>query len=154
MKSAVLFFLATAFAVGISFPVSSGEVGEDDPPPSNITEVELPLSNVTEPLVDDDNDTDISGDFVITNNQPPNESSGSEEPAEEKVSVRSLTEDAPVIAESGSGVEVNVTGSAIEELPIDELEIEEEEEKVEGEIDDESDVAEPEEGEEEQDDTK
>ena len=138
MKSAVLFFLATAIAVGVSLPVSGGEVGEDDPLLTNVTEVELPLSNVTEPLVEDDNDTEISGDFVMTNNQPADEFSGSEEPTEEKLSVRSLTEDAPVVAESGSGFEVNVTdtGSAIEELPI-EIEVEEEEEGDEPEWEDE-----------------
>ena len=131
MKSAVLFFFAMAFAVGVSLPVGS-EVGEDDPPLTNVTEVELPLNNVTEPLVEDDNNTEISGDFVITNNQPTEEFSGSD-PAEEKLSVRSVPEDVPVVAESGSGIEANITGSAIHELQIDEIEIEEEAEKVEGE---------------------
>ena len=155
MKSAVLFFLATAIAVSVSLPVSGGEVGKDDPPltnatevelplSSNVTEVEPPLSNVTEPLVEDDNNTELSGDFVVTTSQPVDEFSGSEEPVEEKLSVRSLTEYPPVVAESGSGIEVNVTdtGSAIEELPIDEIEIEE----MEGEVDEEEDgdVAEPE----------
>ena len=145
MKSAVLFFLATVFAVGVSFPVTDDAYEVGEPPFTNETEVDVPFTNLTEPLVENENDTDFSGDFFTTS-QPSEEFSGSES-EEEKLSVRSVTHDVPVVGESGSGFEGNFTeaGSAIHEIPVEEIEIEEEEElttgeEVEGENEVEDDV--------------
>ena len=146
MKNAVLFFVAMAFAVGLSLPVMDGAEYEDHHY-KNATEE---ATNTSEPLVEDDNSTEISGDFAISNNQSSDEFSGSNPEGK-----RSLTEDAPVA--SGSGLEGNVTetGSAILELPVDQFQLEEEEEEEKasdeaGNDDDDDDSAVPE-GEDKQD---
>ena len=116
--------------------------GYEDYQSKNGTEEATPATNTSEPLVEDDNSTEISGDFAISNNQS-EEFSGSK-----PVGKRSMTEDPPLA--SGSGIEANVTetGSAIKELPVDQFQLEDREEEKAGDEagdDEDDDTAVPEE---------
>lgn len=114
MKCAVFFFLATAFAVAASVPVDTMDETDEDFLLANETQME--------PEEQDDNETEISGDFATKN------FSRTEENEETKLSVRSLTDEEEPIGEdhaSGSdpGSAEIQTASGIQELPTNDGEV-------------------------------
>ena len=119
MKIAVFFFLATAFAVGVSTPVNMTDGAEEDFKFMNETGVDEPEQFNNDTVLDqekEDNETVNSGDFFVTANF-----SGTEQPETK----RSLTSgDDPIIEpESGSGpldtgsADIEEASSGITEAP-------------------------------------
>lgn len=118
MKSAVFFFIAMAFAVGMSLPINA----TDDQ-----TEEDLQFINETQLDLENDNETEASGIFIAENNNSSSSTS-------EKITVRSMYEEhsgSGTKEQAGSGVKdpgsgITEIGSGIEVTGSGEITVEDE----------------------------